>query len=174
MQKSNLILLCGAFCLLSCAEKSMKAQLDEREQIILQKVQERDASLSDLEEFTVQWDTRIPVVNTDDMDLDLQAWVDSLQVGSVEQLDLEQLFTQKDGRFRAKPNAFGYLVTYRQKGLPFAANVVAVFSADSSQVSIHGADYTDENHALYYAGEQKGLYKQLQKLTRKLNHPDHN
>ena len=168
MKKKSLMALFGALLCLSCADKSTKLQLDEREQVILQKVQERDASLTDLEEFAVKWDTRIPVMNTDYLEQDLKVWVDSVQAGQVDHLDLEQLFTLKDDRYHTKPNAFGYLVTYRQKGLPFAANVVAVFPTDSSQVSIHGVDYTDENHSVYYAGEQKNLYKQLQNLMRTL------
>lgn len=145
--------------------------LDEREQALCTQLQEIKPETKDLTVFTVDWSNRMAVVNTDWMTVDLQAQNDTLLSAGIEGQNLEQVAQLKDERYRALPNAFGYLITYQTKDMPFANNMVAVFSSDSTQMSIEPVDYTDENHSVYYAGAQKNTYKTLLKTLRKLQTP---
>lgn len=123
----------------------------------------------EIEDFSVDWTTRIQVANSDWMNVNLQSVNDSIGDFLVENDDIINITEKTDDRFVPKANAFGYVVAYRTKDMPFSSNVMAVFLPDSTQLTIYPVDYTDEDHSIYYAGKDKSLYKILIRNLNKLS-----
>lgn len=159
---NKILTLCIAFCgsvLVACAPSA--EPLNAKDQAVLDLVKSHLSESQEVEEFSVDWGTRIHVANTDWMDLDLRSVIDSVGDFLLENESIINVIDKTNNGLNPKANAFGHVVSYRTKDMPFCSNLVAVFLPDSTQLTIYPVDYTDEDHSIYYAGKDKSLYKTL-------------